>query len=118
MNELNSNTISAINKRGSTAQQKAHVEKMTEQEKRLRLKKLSKVGYLPITLEAYKTEAENMKMAYDEQWVRERSPEAIVNRKIEELMKPAFWNRLTIDNGFFDELEGVLPYFWEMVVKN
>jgi hypothetical protein len=90
---------------------------MAEQEKKMRQKKLSKEGYSPITLEEYKAQSEQMKMSYDEQWVKERSPEAIIDRKIEELTKPAFWSKLTVVDGFFEELKRVIPYFWEMIEK-
>ena len=115
--ELSDNSVRAITRRGTTTQQKAHAKKMAVQEKELRRKKLSKEGYSPITLEEYKAESEQMKMAYDEQWVRERSAEAIVDQKIDELVKPAFWSKLTIGDGFFKEIEDVLPHYWEMVTK-
>ena len=116
--ELRCNSVRAVNKRGTTAQKKAHAEKMAAREVELRRKKLSKDGYEPISLEEYQRDAEEMVLAYDEQWMRERSPEAIVDRKIGELIKPPFWNQLTIDGGFFDEVKVVLPHFWEMVAKS
>ena len=115
--ELKSNAISAVLKRGTTARQKEHAEKMKGVEVRQRRQKLSKEGYQPITLEEYASRAEQTTMAYDEQWVRDRSPEAIEDNKIAQLTKTPFWNQLTIAGGFFPELKSVFPSYFAIVTK-
>ena len=110
--------VSAVNRRGTTAQQKAHAAKMVELEVELRRKKLSKEGYNPRTLDQYREDAKKMVMSYNKQWVRERSPEAIVDKRISLLTSTPFWNKVTVNGGFFDEVEGVLPHYWEKVTKS
>ena len=66
----------------------------------LRKKKFSKENCQPTSLEEHRQNAEKLTMACDDQWVRERSPDAIVDCKTEKLTKTSFWDGLGIDGRF------------------
>lgn len=114
---LKETSVTAVNKRGTTAQQKKYNEQVAELAEAQRKKKLSSERYKPTSIEQYQQNADNRRMSYDEQWERERSPEAILKAKLDKLTKSSHWTNLKVGDGFLTEVEHIFPYYWEKIAE-
>lgn len=112
---LEENTITAINKRGTTAQQKKHVEKLVQHADGQRKKKLRSDKYKDVSLAEYIANAQKMKMDYDKLW--QDSDHLDDLKKIEALMKKAHWQKAKVEDGLYEDIERVFPDFWKLYTK-
>ena len=112
---LEENTITAINRRGTTAQQKEHVEKLVQHADGQRKKKLKSDKYKDVSLAEYKDDAQKIEMDYDKLW--QDSDHLNDMKKIEILMKKAHWQKAKVGDGLYEDMERVFPDFWKLNTK-
>ena len=109
------NVISKIKKEGTKVQQKEHVEKSMKRAADVRKKQLSSEKWEEITIDQHLERARNSPMDYDAVYAN-RGHTADM-KKINTLMTTTHWSKVKVDEGFFDEVERVVPVFWALLKK-
>ena len=112
---LAENSISAINKKGTTIQQKEHEEQLVEHAESQRKKKLRSEKYDEIPLETYIENARKRTMDYDKVWQDKDHLDDLA--KINTLMKKGYWNGVKVEDGLFEDVRRVFPLFWKLYSK-
>ena len=104
-------TIRAINKRGTTVQQKEHVEKLATNAEVQRKKKLRSDKYTEVSLDEYTENAKKCTTEFDKAWQDKDHLNDLA--KINTLLKKAHWQGVKVDDGLFEDVERVFPDFWK-----
>lgn len=115
--ELTNWSITAINKEGTKARQREREKKVAAHAEAQRKKKLGSDKYTPKTLEEYQQRAEVRSTEYDKRWRVQFTPDAVELNQLKLLLTRAFWDKIKVSDGFWEELKKVLPLYWKLINK-
>ena len=105
-------SLNSIRSRGLTIQDKEHAEALVIDAEAKRKSKLRRANYIEIPLEQYLVEAQKLTTDYDKVWQNRDYFNDLA--KVNKLMKMSYWQKVKLEDCFYEDIERVFPVFWKL----